>query len=295
MAKILITGSNGQVGKSLVPYIDKLGLDYKAVSRDDCDLCFLEETAECLKSYGAYFTIHLASKTNPGRNLNEFYENFQHTIQPAVNVALSLPESTKLAIFLGSIEEYGTNQPPFTESLLPDAISGYGWAKISAFQAVKFICRQRNIPFAWIRPSLLFGPYVPQERFIGQVIHGCLADKSVDLTTCEQTRDILYIEDFCGMLAKIIERPEPAKGKILNLCSGAPRKLKDVARLIQQIIGSGTLNFGALPHRSNEVMDFYSDPGLFNSLYGEFKLTPIRRALTETINAIKTKSDDVEL
>lgn len=290
MSKILITGANGQVGKSLVPYIDKMGVDYKAINRNDCDLCLLEETTDCLRSYGADFTVHLASKTNPNRNLNEFCENFQNIIQPAINVALSLPESTKLAIFLGSIEEYGTNQPPFVESLSPDAISGYGWAKISSFHAVKFICKQRNIPFVWIRPALFFGPDIPQSRFIGHVIYGCLADKSIDLTTCEQTRDLLYVGDFCRMFAQIIERPLLAEGKILNFCSGTPRRLKDIASLIQQIIGKGTLNLGALPHRSNEVMDFYSDTGLFNSIYGEFEFTPIHKALTETINAIKTKN-----
>lgn len=290
MAKVIITGSNGQVGRSLVPYVEKLGFDYKAISRKDCDLCYLEETENCLKSYEADFTVHLASKTNPDRNLHDFCENFKQTVLPAINVALSLPESTKLAIFLGSIEEYGNNFPPFSEHLAPDAISGYGWAKISSFQAVKFICRQRNVPFAWIRPALLFGPHIPQDRFIGHVIYGCLADKSIDLTTCEQTRDILYIGDFCRMIGKIMENPSLAEANILNLCSGMPRKLKDVASLIQQIIGKGTLNFGELPHRSNEVMDFYSDAGLFNSLYGKFELTPLREALTDTIKAIKAES-----
>ena len=283
MKKVLITGANGLVGRSLKPYLLQAGFDVHAMDIEDCNLCIYQDTSHYINKCNPDFLVHLASMTNPNRNLNEFSENFEKTVIPSIQVALSLPTSTRLALFFGSIEEYGNNLPPFKESLPPIAISGYGWAKTSSYHAVSLICRQRNIPMTWIRPSLLFGPHMSKDRFVGHIIHSCLNNKPADLTACEQTRDLLFIDDFCNMFLKVIQNPSFAESKILNICSGQPRKLIDVAILIQKIIGKGQINFGALPYREHENMNFFSDASLFNSLFGPIELTPFEVALKKTI------------
>ncbi|OGV20447.1 MAG: hypothetical protein A2X47_08080 [Lentisphaerae bacterium GWF2_38_69] len=53
--------------------------------------------------------------------------------------------------------------------------------------------------------------------------------------------------------------------------------------------GKGQLNFGAIPYRENEGIDFYSDSSLFNSLFGNIQLTPFEIAINKTILSFKNQ------
>lgn len=281
--KILVTGSSGFIGSHLVPFLEENGCGVARADLPECDLRSFEAAEALIQETCPDIIVHLAGRANPGRDTAGFGDHFSSTVLPAINIARAVGRGTALTLFFGSIEEYGDNPVPFREDMRVNAISAYGWAKISACHAVRFLGAQREVPLAWLRPALLFGPGMSGERFIGHVISSCLEDKEARLTPCGQTRDLLYIRDLCGMVLRIAREPGPAAGRILNLCSGIPVKLDEAARTIREITGRGKLAFGSLPYRKNEVMDFYGSPALFDGLYGKTVFTPMRDALRETI------------
>ncbi len=298
--KVVITGAAGFIGRALVQKLEMQGFEVFQILRPKaghreisprifrCDLGDQKVLAERLHSLKADFIIHLAAHAVPGRELKEFQAQITDTVSPAIHVALSAPEETKLVLFFGSCEEYGHNTTPFQEDQIVRPVSPYGWGKISAQMGVSWIARQRNLKHVWLRPFLTFGPGQSSKGFIPSVIGGCLLNSKVPLTPGEQTRDFIYIDDICRMVEKIIEKPGPAVGEILNLCSGQPRRIRDVAEEIGRLTGNArVLGFGEQPYRKDEVMSFFGSRVKFESLYGAVKFTEFSDALCHTIELEK--------
>lgn len=245
----------------------------------------LSKIQEILNEWNPDFIVSTISQSTPGRDLTEFSSQFENSIYPTIELARLTPKDTKLNLFFGSCEEYGNSQPPFLEEQNSKCFSPYGWAKISSKIAVEFITSQRELNVCWLRPFLTFGPHQRTSYFIPHVIQSCLAGKTVELTLCEQTRDFIYVNDLCRMIKIILENHSTAIGQTLNLCTGKPRNLRDVASIIQSKIGKGNLQFGALPYRLHEAMNFFGSTSRWNKLYGEFRETDFENALDETIKS----------
>lgn len=229
--------------------------------------------------------IFCAACRNPRHGPTAWEAQMNGTIAPAVRVALAVPTSVRLAVFLGSCEEYGNTTPPFTEDGPLKAFSPYGWAKISAFEAVSLIARQRGFSLTWARPFLTFGPGQHGDLLIPSMIEACIADQSIDLTPGAQTRDFVYVGDVASMLMTLVSHPERAAGMVLNLASGTPRSVRDVGETIRRLVGKGRLNWGALPYRFDEAMNFYASMERWQAAFGLPLLTPFEDSLQSTINA----------
>ena len=115
------------------------------------------------------------------------------------------------------------------------------------------------------------------------VIRKCLAAEDVPLTAGAPTRDFVHVADVCAMIGSVISAPDRAAGRVINLCSGIPRTIRDVATTIQGVVGRGRLLFGAVPYRENEAMDFYGSPDTFTELFGPPPCTPFEVAIRETV------------
>jgi nucleoside-diphosphate-sugar epimerase len=229
------------------------------------------------------YVFHLASRMTPGREINDAQQHIEDNILATANVCLAAPSNLKLLILFGSSDEYGGHEAPFDEQMTPSALSLYGWAKISAASLAKILCERRSIPYTWLRPSLFFGPGVSEKLFFGFVLNKCVRDEVVPLTHCEQTRDFLYIDDLARMMECLLAKTDVAQGRTWNISSGQPRQLRDVAELIQSLVGGGYLDFGAIPYRSNEIMNFYSSPRRFNNAFAPPPLTDFAEAVRETV------------
>lgn len=296
--RIVITGGTGFVGRALVSYLNEENFDLHLLTRRPVEvlnarvhavesLSDFEKIQALLESIQPHFVIHLASLVSPGRQLDDIRKQIHDTIEPAAAMAMALPSSVELAVFIRSADEYKNGTSPYTEEHPLEAISTYGWAKMSSFHLVELIAKNRNLPVSWVRPFLVFGPGQIGDRFIPTVIRGCLDGKKVALTPCEQTRDFIYVKDVCVAIHQMLSAPKKAIGKTFNLSSEHPRTLKEVATSIRDQIGSGVLDFGAIPYRKNEIMDLYGTSAKFRSTFGELALTPFEEALRETISAAR--------
>jgi UDP-glucose 4-epimerase len=284
MKKVFITGIKGFLGARLGPYLSQFGYVVTGCDRNACDLSNEREKPD--------FVIHLAARTNPERSLTEFSNQYHDTILTAQNVALCLPDSVRLAIFSGSIEEYGASIAPFHESASPLPVSAYGWAKVTAHSSVKMICEERKRPFTWIRPSLLYGPGMSTSRFIGLVINAYATGKAAALTPCQQFRDFLYIDDCCARIRRILETPQAAEGKTFNVTTETRMQLVDALDEIFNVVSSvqklaktkaDKIPVGSIPYRNNEMMNFYSSSELFNATFGSVETTSFHKGIQKTV------------
>lgn len=295
MKRILVTGGSGFVGSHLCGHLRTRGYDVHATFRRqapeprDSHVTWHhwhgdeDEFARIARTARPDIVIHAAARAMPSRDLREFPSQYRETVQPCLAVALGASTDVELLMFLGSCEEYGAGPAPAVETQALHAMSPYGWAKISAYHGARAVCESKGVSWCWLRPYLVFGPGQLGDRLIPTTIQRCLHAQEVPLTAGEQTRDFVYVPDLCSMIGRVIEQPRRAVGQVLNLCSGQPRTIHDVASTIQRIVGHGTVRLGMLPYRANEAMQFYGSPARYEALFGHPATTPFEMALRETV------------
>jgi UDP-glucose 4-epimerase len=305
-----VLGSAGFIGRHLVRHLRARGFDVTELNREQSsrnvvdghsfrETHFQTDVRAILEKVRPEVVLNLISYSSPGRQLDELGKHIDSNVTPNLDLCLSLPTSVRSVIFFGSCEEYGNGQPPFREDQSVTVFSPYGWAKIASYLAVKWLSKEKNFRSIWLRPFLVFGPGENPNRFISSVIQGCLDGRKIPLTKCEQTRDFIYVDDVCELIERVVRKHEDFQpAEILNLSSGIERRLKDVAITIQKQIGTGELNFGALPYRSSEAMRFYGSVEKMDRLLGEWHESDFSTSIQKTIawhsqsvGAKKTRDD----
>lgn len=163
------------------------------------------------------------------------------------------------AIFIGagSQAEYGIYHEKRKPTDIPNPISAYGIAKMSAQKMGQIYAAQLDVPFIWTRIFSIYGPYDLEKTLIMSCIRALHSQKNIALTKCEQYWDYLYAEDAAEAYYKIGISGVP--GKIYNICSGTTRKLEDYVRKIVEIYNrsyttKGKLLIGAKEYAQNQCM-----------------------------------------
>ena len=103
------------------------------------------------------------------------------------------------------------------------------------------------------------------------------------MTLGEQTRDFVYVTDLVEAMI-LASGNTNAHGQIINIGSGFPTKIADIAQTVEKIIGKrGLVNLGGKPYRKNEVMNYYIDPKKAEHLLGWKAKTSLEEGLNRTI------------
>lgn len=161
---------------------------------------------------------------------------------------------------VGSSDEYGANSAPQREDARENPISPYSLGKVAATHFIQLMHTTESFPGVVVRLFLAYGPGQGRERFLPQVIQGCIEDREFPVSEGEQVRDFCFVEDIAGGILAALRSPDIA-GKVVNIGSGNPVRIRDVIQLVRTVVGKGKPQFGALPYRSGENMRLYADIG----------------------------------
>ena len=82
---------------------------------------------------------------------------------------------------------------------------------------------REGFPCLVLRPYLIYGPGQSFERLIPYVIKKCLNNRSFNLTSGRQLRNLIYINDFINILYKCLFIK--TQGEIFNVGSSRIIKL----------------------------------------------------------------------
>ena len=133
--------------------------------------------------------------------------------------------------------EYGRKFSPQKENLHCRPLSVYGKAKFFASQYLLELYKKK-FPVTILRLYQVYGPNQDLNRFIPVVINSCRKDLKFPCSNGEQCRDFLYVDDFVRAVFFSIGNKE-AIGKIINLGSGRPLKIKKIIQKIVKIYKKG--------------------------------------------------------
>src|SRR3989344_1446306 len=262
-SKILVTGANGFLGKSLCKNFIEGGYNIVTFSIKDYNLTKEEDVKRLFEKTGPFNTVvHLAAviggidffKANAGR---VYYEN---VMMNTLMQEYSRLNGVKKFVGLGSVLEYPANTPvPFKEEELWNGFpekttSAYGLSKRLLLSQSQFYREQYGMNCIHLILTNLYGPGYNFSQESPHVIPSLI--KKFDdakklgldsLTMCgtgKATREFLYVEDAVDAIILAMEKydnPLP-----LNIGSGEEVSIKKLAEMIADKVGfNGRLNWDA--------------------------------------------------
>ena len=294
--KILITGAGGFIGWHLIHQLQIYGPQISTISRnhnnffkeieqyaiDIKDTCAINE---CLQTCQPDHIFHLAAYKDRNESIQAFYSSVETNVLGTLNLFSAAKDVTSLEsiVTLGTAEEYGKNIPPFNEKLRECPVTPYSFSKLCISQMGELFFHLYNLPVIILRPTLAYGPGQGTDMFLPSLITSLLENKPFDMTLGDQTRDFVYVADLIEAMI-LASGNTNANGQIINIGSGVPTKIADIAQTIDEIIGKkGLVKLGGKPYRKNEVMNYYISPAKAERILGWKAKTSLKEGLNRTI------------
>jgi len=161
-------------------------------------------------------------------------------------------------IQIGSSMEYGRVRSPQNETFRCIPRSIYG---VSKYLATKYLLNtyfEKNFPVIILRLYQVYGPYQSFNRLIPTVINSCKNNSKFPCSNGNQKRDFLYVDDLINAIFLSLKKKNLI-GKIINIGSGVPIKVKMIIKKIRSYFQKGYPQFGKIKFRPEEMFITYPD------------------------------------
>jgi len=191
---------------------------------------------------------------------------------------------------IGSSDEYGSSPAPQSEGAREAPISPYSLAKTATTHFLQMLWRTEHFPAVILRLFLTYGPGQGEQRFLPQIIRGCLQGRHFPVSEGGQLRDFCYVDDVVEGILSTLAVPEIC-GCVVNLASGIPVTIRAIIEQVREIIGQGEPAFGQIPYRAGENMALWADTRLARELFNWAPRVTLPEGLARTIDYYR--SDDL--
>jgi nucleoside-diphosphate-sugar epimerase len=198
------------------------------------------------------------------------------------NIFLKNPP--KAFIQMGSSVEYGNVKSPQKENSKCNPKTVYGRAKLSSTKHLINLYVRKKFPSVVLRLYLAYGPKQDLNRFLPIIIDGCLKNKRFPCSSGDQLRDFVYIDDVVGAILKSLTN-EKVKGKIINIGSGRPKKIKQIINYLKNVLKGGFPEFGKIKFRKDEILKIYPSIKRSTNLLKWHTKVPFEKGIKKTIQS----------
>ncbi|CAB1064781.1 UDP-glucose 4-epimerase (EC [Olavius sp. associated proteobacterium Delta 1] len=272
--KLLITGTNGFIGRNLKEYFQDRHCDLYFPKREQLDLLDSKAVYEYLKRNEFEIVIHC------GVNISSVEEN----LKMYFNLERCSGFYGKM-LCLGSGAEYDMNNyiPRMKETYfgknMPSDI--YGFSKYIIARDIESI--PRNIYN--LRIFGIYGKYENyQRRFISNNIYRVLCGQDISINQ-NMLFDYLFMADFVRIVEKFMYKDTTRR--TYNVCTGKRIDLLSLAEIIKEVDG-GRRKIHV--KKDGFKPEYSGDNTLFLREYGKFDFTPPGEAIRKLYHWYKTAS-----
>lgn len=296
MKSILIIGGTGFIGYHLAKSCLKKSWNITSISTKKpkklrklkrvkyiiCDI-FNFSKLKKLRKKNYDYVVNLGGYVDH-KNKKKTYNSHYIGVKNLFNIFKN--KNIKKFIQIGSSNEYGNTSSPQTENMLCKPKTVYGTAKLLASQFLLQQYNKNGFPVTIIRFYQLYGPYQDNNRFIPQLINSCLKKTFFITSSGNQLRDFLYIEDGVNAIFKSLNNVK-ANGKIINIGTGKPIKLKRIMQLVKRKTDYFKPIFGKIKLRRDENRVIFPKVNLAKKILNWKYKTSLIKGLDKTINFYK--------
>ncbi len=284
--RILITGGLGFIGSALANKLIKDGCNINIISRSTHNIWRIEDKTQirlykigleknsklvkCIKKIEPEVIFHLAGNVNPVRDFNLIDKAFLIHFYATKNLIQALNDiDYELLINTGTSDEYGFLKAPFKETDRGIPISPYSASKLGTTQFCEMISNIFEKPIITVRPFLIYGPKQISKSLIPWLIYSGIEKISLKLTPCEQTRDLIFINDLVDAYILLAENANMVKKMgIFNIGSGIETQIINIVNMIRNKIRDTHFLVGERPYRVGENMHHFSSINKIKNILG---------------------------
>ena len=101
-----------------------------------------------------------------------------------------------------------------------------------------------------------YGPKQDFNRLIPIVIKACIKNKKFPCSNGNQLRDFIHVDDVVEAILKTL-KSKNARGQIINIGTGKPRRIRNIIERIKKISKGGHPQFGKIKLRKDEILKIY--------------------------------------
>ena len=240
--KVLITGSHGFIGKSLLKNIQTNNSDYSIFTIDvrgngiqhlRGDLND-ESIANEVSRINPDIVVHLAGNVSVPTSLNDPKADFDKNLRGTLMLLLSLRETScdtfVFATSGGAIYD-ATAPQPFHEDSPTKPISPYGISKLAAEEYVRVLCEEAGISWTSLAISNCYGDVRVQRSGVIFSLWDMLRKGERPIIYGESSsRDFVYISDVTSAIRLSIENPVNSR---LNISSNQSTRILDIFHMLR--------------------------------------------------------------
>jgi GDP-L-fucose synthase len=254
MAKWLIAGSSGLVGRGIVRIAKSQGItDIVEVTSKTCDLRNLQKTRELLLDTKPDVVIDAAAKVGGIlANSTEPVDFMINNLQIQTNLfSASHEANVRKVVFLSSSCVYPklAVQPIKESSLLTGSLeatnSAYAVAKIAGMRLIQAYRQQYNRNWISVMPTNVFGTFDNFSTTTSHVLPA-LIRKFHDAKTNNESkvtlwgsgkpkRELMEVDEFARALMLIVEKYDDAE--TINIGTGKDLSIKEISEIVKEVVG----------------------------------------------------------
>lgn len=305
MAKYLVTGAAGFIGRSITAALLKRGEAVRGIDnfitgkRENLAgleaMEFVEgdltDPQDCARACdGVEVVFHEAALASVPRSVADPASTNLHCVTATMNLLVAARAAgVRRVVYAGSSSAYGdTPVLPKHESMLPNPISPYAVAKLAGEHYMRAFARVYGLETVVLRYFNVFGPFQdPSSHYSGVLAIFCRRMIAGEQPTIfgdgEQSRDFTYIDNVVH--ANLLAADAPAAkvaGQMMNIATGSQITLNETFRILRELTGyTGDPAYG--PLRTGDVRDSLADIRLAGELLGYRPTVDFREGLRRTV------------
>jgi len=201
-------------------------------------------------------------------------------------------------VHISSSEVYGTsryapmdeNHPTFPETV-------YGAAKLAGDAYARAYHQTYSLPTVVVRPFNNFGPRSHHEGDCGEVIPrfavwALNGQPPIIFGDGTQTRDFIFVEETAHWLCRVAEC-DALVGQTINLGSGKETPVNELATIIYEEVGLGSVQPNYQPRRPGDVQRHLADVRRAQELLGFRTRIDVRSGIKRLISHLRSQSRSV--
>jgi GDP-L-fucose synthase len=254
MAKWLIAGSSGMVGRGIVRIAKSQGItDIVEVTSKNCDLRNPQKTRELLLDIKPDVVIDAAAKVGGIlANSTEPVDFMINNLQIQTNLfSASHEANVRKVVFLSSSCVYPklATQPIKESSLLTGSLeetnSAYAVAKIAGMRLIQAYRQQFNRNWISVMPTNLFGTFDNFSTTTSHVLPALIRkfhdakinnDSAVTLWgTGKPKRELMEVDEFARALMLVVEKYDDVE--TVNIGTGKDLIIKEISEIVKEVVG----------------------------------------------------------
>lgn len=255
MAKILVTGHLGFIGRHLCRKLGDNGYVFEGIDlKDETDIRKLKPVD--LK--GVEYVLHLAAQAKVQLSIDKPLFTNSHNIMGTLNLLWCAKEAgVKRFIYSSSSSVYGDQKTlPLTEDMIPNPMSPYATQKLTG----EYYCKQFSELYGLETVSLRYFNVYGEDMPINSQYSACIArfldfkakNKPLPIYGGKQTRDFTYVGDIVFAILSAMYSKKVGKGEIINIGGGQNYSINEIAKTISD-------NYEHLPQKKGEPQHTLAD------------------------------------